>query len=299
MAVDFWRDETTVSQALPLPPSGILVIDPITGGMDTQWQNYFLMLTNAISTIGAAPADARYWVAAANGQLPNETNMGALASGYLKETVAAGIATPSTVATIPGTDISGSALTKTDDTNVTLTLGGTPLTGLLRAISLTLGWTGLLGLARGGVNADLSGTGGTSRFLRQNSAGAAITVVQPSTADLSDYASTTWTATDGSGAGLSLTVTSATYVRVGNLVFFELDVTYPATADGTAASVTGLPFAAAKQYVVPGRFTVSTGTIGQIDSGGSRVRFTTAAGTDVTNVALSTGNVRVSGCYST
>ncbi len=43
------------------------------------------------------------------------------------------------------------ALTKTDDTNVTLTLGGTPATALLQATSLTLGWTGQLGVTRGGT----------------------------------------------------------------------------------------------------------------------------------------------------
>ena len=43
------------------------------------------------------------------------------------------------------------ALTKVDDTNVTLTLGGTPTTALLRAASLTLGWTGTLAVARGGI----------------------------------------------------------------------------------------------------------------------------------------------------
>jgi len=42
------------------------------------------------------------------------------------------------------------ALTKTDDTNVTLSLGGTPTTALLQATSLTLGWTGTLSLSRGG-----------------------------------------------------------------------------------------------------------------------------------------------------
>lgn len=45
----------------------------------------------------------------------------------------------------------GQALTKTDDTNVTLTLGGTPLTALLTASSLTLGWTGTLSGTRGGT----------------------------------------------------------------------------------------------------------------------------------------------------
>ena len=55
--------------------------------------------------------------------------------------------------TISGSDITGAALTKTDDTNVTLTLGGTPATSLLRAASLTLGWTGQLSIARGGTGA--------------------------------------------------------------------------------------------------------------------------------------------------
>lgn len=47
--------------------------------------------------------------------------------------------------------VSGAALTKTDDTNVTLTLGGTPATSLLAATSLTLGWTGQLAATRGGT----------------------------------------------------------------------------------------------------------------------------------------------------
>jgi hypothetical protein len=44
------------------------------------------------------------------------------------------------------------ALTKTDDTNVTLLLGGAASTALLNAASLTLGWAGTLGVARGGTN---------------------------------------------------------------------------------------------------------------------------------------------------
>lgn len=72
--------------------------------------------------------------------------------------------------------VTPAALTKVDDTNVTLTLGGTPATSLLQTTSLTLGWTGQLGLSRGGTNADLSATGGTNQFLKQSSTGAAITV---------------------------------------------------------------------------------------------------------------------------
>jgi hypothetical protein len=51
-----------------------------------------------------------------------------------------------TFPTIP--TVTPSALTKTDDTNVTLTLGGSPSTALLQGVSLTLGWTGTLADSR-------------------------------------------------------------------------------------------------------------------------------------------------------
>lgn len=53
------------------------------------------------------------------------------------------------------------ALTKSDDTNVTLTLGGSASTALLNAASLTLGWTGTLAVARGGIG---TGTAGITAF---------------------------------------------------------------------------------------------------------------------------------------
>jgi hypothetical protein len=49
--------------------------------------------------------------------------------------------------------VSPAALSKVDDTNVTLTLGGNPTNALLAAASLTLGWTGQLSIARGGSGA--------------------------------------------------------------------------------------------------------------------------------------------------
>jgi len=44
--------------------------------------------------------------------------------------------------------VTPAALTKIDDTNITLTLGGSPNTALLQATSLTLGWTGTLADSR-------------------------------------------------------------------------------------------------------------------------------------------------------
>lgn len=55
---------------------------------------------------------------------------------------------PNFTITNTGSSITPAALTKVDDTNVTLTLGGTPATSLLQAVSLTLGWTGTLADSR-------------------------------------------------------------------------------------------------------------------------------------------------------
>jgi len=50
-----------------------------------------------------------------------------------------------------GAPYTPAALTEVNDTNVTLTLGGTPATALFHAVSLTLGWTGTLAGTRGGT----------------------------------------------------------------------------------------------------------------------------------------------------
>jgi hypothetical protein len=65
---------------------------------------------------------------------------------------------------------SGSALTKTDDTNVTLALGGSPLTALLNAASITVGWSGTLAAARGGTGLSALGAG-VATFLGTPSSG--------------------------------------------------------------------------------------------------------------------------------
>lgn len=71
-------------------------------------------------------------------------------TGYVL-TSAGGVGSPMTWTDPTTFTPSGAALTKTDDTNVTLSLSGTPALALLQATSLTLGWTGQLSLARGGT----------------------------------------------------------------------------------------------------------------------------------------------------
>ena len=82
--------------------------------------------------------------------------------------------------------VSGAALSKVDDTNVTLTLGGTPTAALLSPTSLTLGWNGQLSIARGGtgqstqqtaINA-LAGSTTSGQFLRGNGTNVVMSTIQ-------------------------------------------------------------------------------------------------------------------------
>lgn len=103
----------------------------------------------------------------------------------------------------------GSALTEVDDTNVTLTLAGSPTTALLNATSITAGWTGTLAPSRGGT--------GASSLL-----GAGIVTT-------TDTEALTTKATDI--ADTALTTTGAGLYRVS---YYLLDT----TADLTAGAVT-------------------------------------------------------------
>lgn len=66
---------------------------------------------------------------------------------------------------------------------------------------------------------------------------------------LADYEEGTWTPTDASGAGLTLTVASANYTKIGNTVRLQAQITYPSTASGASVLLGGLPFSSA-QYAI-------------------------------------------------
>ena len=51
-----------------------------------------------------------------------------------------------------------------------------------------------------------------------------------------------WTPTDVSGAGLTLTINNAAYVKVGPIVLLSAFIVYPVTANGANAFIGGLPF---------------------------------------------------------
>jgi len=95
---------------------------------------------------------------------------------YLSQTGTGAVSAAPAWSTISGGDITGAALSKTDDTNVTMTLGGTPTTALLRAASMTLGWTGQLSVARGGTGLAAL----TAHYIPIGNGTSALTLLAPS-----------------------------------------------------------------------------------------------------------------------
>jgi hypothetical protein len=67
---------------------------------------------------------------------------------------------------------------------------------------------------------------------------------------LDDYEEGTWTPIDSSGASLSFTGASGTYVKIGSLCYITGALTFPATASGADVIIGGLPFnpSGATQY---------------------------------------------------
>jgi hypothetical protein len=120
-------------------------------------------------------------------------------------------------------------------------------------------WQGTkVGLAYGGTNADLSATGGTSQVLKQVSAGAAVTVGQLATTDLT-----------GLGAGVatflatpsSANLRSALTDEVGTGAAYFVGGALGTPASGTLTNATGLPIDAGTTGILPiSRFTTGTPT---------------------------------------
>jgi hypothetical protein len=87
------------------PPIAVPFTDPTTGMIAEVWRIFLRNMQSSI--VALAPVDAPYWVSTSAADLTAERNLGALATGYLKITVAAAIATPSTVTAIPQADVTG------------------------------------------------------------------------------------------------------------------------------------------------------------------------------------------------
>lgn len=192
---------------------------------DSRWENR----TQATLSVGTAANLA----GGAAGSVPYQTGAGA--------TTFRAIGTAGQVLRVNGGAtapewVSPAALTKTDDTNVTLTLGGNPTVALLASASLTLGWTGQLAATRGGTGFGSYATGdvlyaNSTTTLAKLAIGAGGRVLE------SSGSAPQWVASNGTGNVLRQTNTVMTTptvtstIGVGNATpsASGAGITFPAT----------------------------------------------------------------------
>ena len=167
--------------------------------------------------------------------------------------------------TVTAADIAGAALSRTNDTNITLTLGGSPTTALLNAASITVGWTGTLAASRGGFGANVSSSSGVPLF----ATGVA-----------------TFTGTTGSG----------NFARATSPVFVTPQLGTPSS--GTLTNCTGLPISTGVSGLGTGiaaALAVNTGSAGApiLQGGAASVTNVTATGYVSADTSSTTGGFRL------
>ena len=120
---------------------------------------------------------------------------------------------------------------------------------------------------------------------------------------LDDYEEGTWTPTDESGAGLTLTAPSGSYTKIGDSVFYRGRFEYPVTASTAVAIYGGLPFTVGNSvnarggYIAFGQQTSAAYAVTTLNT--ATVQFWTPTGLSIQNAALSTDTFMVAGHYRT
>lgn len=175
---------------------------------------------------------------------------------------------------------------------------------------------GYLPLTGGTLSGALTGTAGTfsgtvtPQALLDISGASAGQIKFPSTQNPSSNANTlddyveggTWTPSDTSGAGLSLTVNATSKIKIGILVWAFFDITYPATANGADNQVGGLPYTAATvgsngMPVMIGFSNATTLVRGRILQTSTNMQFMDSSGIALINSALSGKTLRGAALY--
>ena len=130
-------------------PSGATTLVPTTGaGAAGTWG--ISISGNAATATSATSSTTAGAISGISASSLYGNPTGILANGQ-SITLGTNLSFSGTTLNAAGSSVTPAALTETNDTNVTLTLGGTPATALLQAVSMTLGWSGILSIARGGT----------------------------------------------------------------------------------------------------------------------------------------------------
>lgn len=120
---------------------------------------------------------------------------------------------------------------------------------------------------------------------------------------LSVYDEGNWTPADNSGAGLSFTSVNGKYTRIGNIVIATCSFSYPVTASGANASISGLPFSGGGAGQKGGYVAYNTAaTLARVlitagGGAGTTASLYNSSGVAITNASLSTTAVYLQFIY--
>lgn len=116
---------------------------------------------------------------------------------------------------------------------------------------------------------------------------------------LDDYEEGTWTPTILNGGVTFSAVASATYTKIGRMVYIQLDVTISSNSNGNPFVITGQPFALTGSYYAGlsmGYNTSATNAIAVVGSAGLEFYAPTGS-SSISNQNFSGSRIIVAGCY--
>ena len=145
------------------------------------------------------------------------------------------------------------------------------------------------------TNIDIAGTLDVSGVLTADSG----IKLSTGTDALTTYEVGTWTPSDASGAGLTLTVNSANYVRVGNAVHLQAYFVFPSTSNTSVLTVGGLPFTSIGYSTMPLNSAIAGAHVIQIQPSNTEFIVKNQTNANFTNNQFSGAFIVFSGTYLT